>query len=326
MKKISFFAIITLLIFVLGCQGGEQIEIVSPFIGGTTGVVSDFVDFRTEVFDGGRDPFDIILKLENKGEVPVLKENVRVKISGINPAEFGKLEEQLTASPEDDLPETMKDAQGNILPGAPVFVEFKELNHISPITGTQIDLPLRAEVCYLYGTKAVSKICVRENILNPAPEGICEITGAKPAFNSGGPIQFSNFKESARARNKIGFSFEVKNVGGGDVFAKRTLCDKTQRKNKDSVYVKVDTNLPGLSCTGLETSGKTAEGYITLFDGSKIVTCTQTVDTRTDFEQLITIDAEYDYEEYQQTAITVKSSGEGPTVPETPTEAGNASE
>jgi len=312
MKKTSFFAMIALLLFLIGCAGeGEQVEIVSPFIGGTTGAIAEFVDLRTEIFDGGRDPFDVVVKLENMGEAEVEKEYIRVKLSGINPAEFGKLEEQLIMSPDDDLSAKRKDSAGNIIPGAPIFVEFKELNHISPITGARIDLPLRADVCYTYNTQAVSKVCVRENILNPAPEGICEITGTKPLFNSGAPIQFSNFKESARARDKIGFSFEVRNVGTGDVYGKKTLCDTTERKNKNSAYVTVDSNIPGLSCTGLESKGRSAEGYVTLFDGSKIVTCTQTISTRTDFEQLVTLKAEYDYEEFQQTTITVKSSGEG---------------
>ena len=313
MKK-SLFVMIAIMIFLIGCAGeGEQIEITSPFIGGTSGVVADFVDLRPEVFDGGRDPFDIVVKLENTGEAEVLQENVKVKISGINPAEFNKLEEGLTASPDDDLMAKMKDAQGNVIPGAQVFLEFKELNHVSPITGGQLDLPLRADVCYLYNTKAVSKICVRENILNPAPEGICEITGSKPLFNSGAPVQFSNFKESARSRDKIGFSFEVRNAGTGDVFGKNTLCSKDERKNKDAVYMRVDSNLPGLSCTGLESKGRTAEGYITLFSGSKIVTCTQTIATRIDFEQLVILEAEYDYEEFKQTSITIKSSGETPS-------------
>jgi len=313
MKK-SLFAIIAMLVFLIGCTGGgEQIEITSPFIGGTSGVVADFVDLRPEIFDGGRDPFDIVIKLENRGEAEVFKENVRVKMSGINPAEFNKLEEELTASPDDDLMAKMKDAQGNVLPGAQVFLEFKELNHVSPITGGQLELPLRAEVCYLYNTKAVSKICVRENILNPAPEGICQVTGPKPLFNSGAPIQFADFKESARSRDKIGFSFDVRNAGTGDVFGKNTLCSKDERKNKDAVFVRVDSNLPGLSCTGLESKGRIAEGYVTLFSGNKIVTCTQTIATRTDFEQLVTIEAEYDYEEFKQTSITIKSSGETPS-------------
>ncbi len=311
MKKIYFFAAIAALIFLIGCTGGgEQIEITSPFIGGTTGVISGFVDMRTDVFDGGRDPFDIVIKLENKGESAVSKENVRIKLSGINPAEFGKLEEDLTAMPQDDLSETRKDSQGNVIPGAPVFVEFRELNHITAITGGQINLPLRANLCYLYDTKAVSKICVRDNILSPAAGGICEITGDKPIFNSAGPIQFANFKESARSRDKIGFSFEIINAGTGDVYGLNTLCDTTERKNKNSVYVKIDSNLAGLSCTGLDTSGRIAEGYTTLFDGKKIITCTQTVSTRTDFEQLITLDAQYDYEEFMQTSLTVKNSGD----------------
>jgi hypothetical protein len=310
MKK-SWFAIIAVMIFLMGCAGeGEQREITSPFIGGVSGVAADFVEMRSEVFDGGRDPFDIVIKLENLGEADVAKENIKIKLSGINPAEFNKLEEELTASPADDLNAKRKDTAGNIIPGPPVFIEFKELNHISPITGGQIDLPLRADVCYLYKTKAVSKICVRENILNPAAGGICEITGPKPLFNSAAPIQFADFKESARSRDKIGFSFEVRNAGTGSVYGKNTFCDTTERKNKDAVYVIVDTNLPGLSCTGLESRGRTAEGYVTLFGGKKIVTCTQTVSTRTDFEQLVTLDAEYDYEEFKQTTITVKSSGE----------------
>jgi len=310
MKK-SFFVIIAVMIFLMGCTGeGEQIEITSPFIGGTTGVVADFVDLRPEIFDGGRDPFDIVIKLENTGEAEVAKDSVRVKLSGINPAEFNKLEEDLTASPNDDLIAKMKDSAGNIIPGAPVFIEFTELNHVSPITGGQIDLPLRADICYLYNIKAASKICVRENILNPSPEGICEITESKPIFNSGAPIQFADFKESARSRDKIGFSFVVRNAGTGDVYGKNTLCSKDERKNKDAVFIRVDSNLPGLSCTGLESKGRTAEGYVTLFSGSKIVTCTQTIATRTDYEQLVTLEAEYDYEEFKQTSITVKSSGE----------------
>ena len=313
MKKTILFTMAVLLLFLFGCggEGGEKVDIVSPFIGGTTGAVAEFVDLRAEVFDGGRDPFDIVIKIENAGETEVKKENIRVKISGVNPAEFGKLEEALTMSPSDDLSAKIKDTTGNTIPGAPIFIEFKELNHITPITGTRLDLPLRADLCYLYSTKAVSKICIRENILNPAPEGICEITETKPLFNSGAPVQFTNFKESARAKDKIGFSFEVRNAGTGDIYGKKTMCDTLERKNKNSVYVKVSTNLAGLSCTGMESKGKTAEGYVTLFEGSKLVTCTQTVSTRTDFEQLVTLEAEYDYEEFKQTPLIVKSSGEG---------------
>jgi len=314
-KGLAVFAVV-LLIFLIGCKkDGETVELAAPFIGGTTGVVTNFIELRAEVFDGGRDPFDVIVKLENTGEAFIPKESVRVKLSGINPAEFGKLEEDLIQSPLDDLIETRKDSQGNILPSPPVFVEFVGLNHFSPIAGALTTFPLRADVCYLYKTEAVSKLCIRANILTPEAGGICEINEGKPVFNSGAPVQIANVRESTRARDKIGFSFEVVNVGTGEVFERETACDRSTRAKADRVFVIVKTNMPGISCTGLSTTGTRAEGYVTLFSNTKIITCSQTVTSRTDFEQLLSIEAIYDYEEFQQTTLTVKSSGEPGTVP-----------
>lgn len=312
MNKTRAVIVIALLLFLIGCKQPkeEKVELTAPFVGGTTGILASFVDLREEVFDGGRDPFDVVVKLENKGEASVSKDNARVKISGINPAEFGKLEEELTKSPPDDLIATRKDPAGTVLPSPPVFVEFVGLNHFTPIAGAQATFPLRADLCYLYKTEAVSKLCIRENILAPEPGGICEINEEKPVFNSGAPLQIANVRESTRARDKVGFSFEVVNVGTGDVFARESGCDRSTRANENRVFVRVNTNMPGLSCTGLTTTGTTAEGFVTLFDGRKLVTCSQTVTTRTDFEQLISIEAVYDYEEFTQTQIIVKSSGE----------------
>ena len=313
----SFIALIAILVLLTACAGGgkkgQTVDLsASPFIGGTTGIGADFADFRKEVFDGGRDPFDVVVKLENKGEHTVPATMVHVKISGVNPAEFGKLEEDLIKSPPDELIETRLDAQGNVLPTTPVFVEFTDLNHFSPIAGAQVTYPLRADVCYTYQTEAVSKVCVRENILAPEPEGLCEINADKPVFNSGAPVQVGIVKESARAKDKIGFSFEIANAGAGQIFERGSRCDKSSRAKENRAYVIVDTGMPGLQCTGLSTTGTKAEGFTTLFDGKKIVTCTQTVSSRTDFEQQIDIEVVYDYEEYKQTEIVVKSSGEEP--------------
>ncbi|MEM4263395.1 MAG: hypothetical protein QW666_00685 [Candidatus Woesearchaeota archaeon] len=313
MKKNILLAVIISLAFIAGCAGGEgeeKVPTTSPFLGGATGVVADFVDLRTEMFDGGSDPFDVIVKLENQGESRVAKEDVRVKLSGFNPVEFGKTEQDLTKSPVDDLTEKIKDPQGNVLPGAQVFVEFKELNHVAKISGARIDFPIRADICYMYSTKAISKICVRSNILNPVPGGVCEVNENKVIFNSGAPVQFMNFRETARAKDKLGFSFEIKNVGTGDLFEMGSVCDRSNRGYEDKVYVKVTTNIDGLTCTGLESKGKSADGFITLFDNSKIITCTQEVSTMTDFEQAVNLEATYDYEEFKQAQITIKSAGQ----------------
>ncbi len=306
-------AVIILLTLVTACGPGkkaEKIELTAPFVGGKAGLEAEFIDFRKEVFDGGRDPFDVVVKLENKGEATVVPERVRVKLSGINPAEFGKLEEDLVKSPTDELYAVRKDPQGNVIPGGQATVEFTDLNHFSPIAGAQVAFPLRADICYTYTTEAVSKLCVRENLLAPEPGGICEITEDKPIFNSGAPVQIGSVKETARGKDKISFSFEISNSGTGNVYDRGSFCDKSARAKENRVYVIVDTRMPGLQCTGLTTTGTKAEGSITLYDGKKIVTCTQTITTRSDFEQQISIEAVYDYEEYKQTEITVKSSGE----------------
>jgi len=315
MRRVSVVAAILLVVLAAcapGAKEGEKIELTSPFIGGTTGVMADFVDFRREVFDGGRDPFDVVIKLENKGEYTVAPDRVRVKLSGVNPASFGKLEEDLSKGPSDELVGSRVDPQGNVLPGSPVFVEFTGLNHFSPIAGAQVTFPLRAEVCYLYSTKAVSKLCVRENILAPEAGGICEVNEDKQAFNSAGTVQVGAVKESARAKDKVSFSFEITNAGTGQVFERASACDRSSRAKENRVYVVVDTKMPGLQCTGLGTTGTKAEGFTTLFDSKKIVTCTQAVTTRTDYEQIIDIEVIYDYEEYKQTEIVIKSSGEEP--------------
>ena len=311
----AIVAVMILIVVLAGCAGGkkgQKVELTAPFVGGTTGIAADFIDARKEVFDGGRDPFDVVVKLENKGESTVPPNRVRVKLSGINPSEFSKLEEDLMKSPGDELTSVRKDPQGNALPGAQATVEFTGLNHFSQITGAQVAFPLRADVCYTYTTNAVSKLCVRENIMNPAPEGICEINSDKEIFNSGAPVQVGAVKETAFGKDKLSFSFEISNAGTGDIFERGSVCDRGTRSKSGRAYVVVDTGIPGVSCSGLQTSGTKAEGFTTLYDGKKLVTCTQTVTTRTDFEQQIDIAVIYDYEEFKQTTLTVKSSGEGP--------------
>ena len=305
--------LLAILIVLAGCntdEPGQQINLQSPFIGGTEGLILNFQDLRQDVFDSGRDPFDVVIKLENKGESIVRKQDIRVKLSGINPSEFDKTEPQLSSNTPDDAIETRKEPSGNILPGPPIFVEFTALNHKGAILGASNEFILRADACYLYRTTAVSKVCIRQNLLSPQPGGICEVNADKPLANSGAPIQFANFKETIRAKDKIGFTFELLNSNNGKIYERNTVCDISKRQNENRVYVLVSTGLSGIQCTGLETTERGAEGFLTLYGGNKIVSCTQTISSKTDFEQLVNLEAVYDYEQSAQTTITVKSSGE----------------
>jgi len=310
MRRYIVIALLALLLAACEPSDKSEISITDPFLGGNTGLNIAFESFRTEVFDQGTDPFDVIVKLENKGEALVRKEDVRVKLSGINPVEFSKSSDQLSSMAPDDVIETRKDPVGTVLPGPLVFVEFTGLNHKSAIAGAQAKFPLRADVCYVYRTKAVSRLCVRENLLTPKADGICEINEAKTVFNSGSPVHVTNFRESSRARDKVGFSFEISNIGSGDIFQRNSVCDKSQRKNENRVYVLVSSSITGLKCTGLESTITGAEGFVTLYGGTKIVPCTQSIADRGDYEQLINVELIYDYEERIQNSLSVKTAGE----------------
>jgi len=300
-----------LVVLLFGCQNTtKEVAIdTNPFVGGSQGLVLNFQNLRADVFDGGNDPFDVVVRLENKGESLVKAEDAIVKLSGFNAVDFGKSESFLTAVSPEDVIEMRKDPQGVVMPGPQVFVEYPGLNFAKKIAGTSATFTVRADVCYLYTTRAVSKLCIRDNLLTPSAGGICEINADKTVFNSGAPVQIANFRESARAKDKVGFSFEIKNSGTGSVFERNSDCDTADRKKENRVYVAVSTGLSGLTCTGLESTASGVEGFVSLYSGTKIVSCAQSVSTRSDFEQLVNVVVIYDYGERTQSTFNVKNSG-----------------
>jgi len=297
-----------ILILAIGCTPSEETVDLQPFIGGDQGLEVDFLDLRKEVFDGGSDPFDVIVRLTNRGEMDVEEEAAVVKISGIRAQSFGKSDNELSQNPQDDVLGLQADSEGNVILGAPIFVEFLGLNHMGTIVGATLQFPLRADVCYEYKTMAVSKICVRKDLISPEAEGICDIAEKKPVYNSGAPVHVQNLRESSQGRDKIRFTFDIRHVGTGIIFEQTSQCEIDRKKNK--VFVRVDTHIPGLSCTGLKTaSGTSVEGTATLFDGIKTIQCTQTISKRSDYEQEIDIIISYKYEDSKTAELIVKHAG-----------------
>ncbi len=308
MRKYAFVLFVCVLLFLVGCAGEEERPAAgTPFLGGTNGLLVNFESSPPpEVFDGGNFPFDVILKLKNNGEWDVPKEKVRVKLSGIRAEQFGFLPSDLIKNSPDDLPKMQRDPTGKLIESPPVFVEINNLNHAEAITGAELTFPIRADVCYRYGTEAVAQLCVRENILNPKAGGVCIINDDKAVYNSGAPVQITGFTESARSSDKIGFSFNVEHQGTGDIYEQDTTCNK-ERAFEDRVYVKVDAGIPGLACSAL---GGGTEGFVKMFGGIKPVQCTLTVPSPSDYELPVTITIGYDYEVGQSTQILVKHTGE----------------
>lgn len=313
MNKLYFlFGAIALMLAGCPSPGGEPGEL-QQFIGGTEGVVVSY-EANTppdEAFDGGFAPFDVVVRLQNMGEQDIRSGDTTVRITGILEPEFNLKPGDLTKKVNEELIAIRQDATGKIIPGNPIFVEFREFNHVSSIAGNALDFPIRADVCYKYGTEASTQLCSRENILNPEGDGICEVTGSKPVANSGAPVQVANVDQTARSVNSITFSFEVNHVGTGSPYQEDSVCDKTQRRFEDNVFIEVDTNVAGLSCTRLDsTGGGRVGGFVKMFGDTTTITCTQTFSRPTDAVIPATITIGYDYEERAQTTITVKHTGE----------------
>ncbi len=309
MRALFASLILTLLIIFSGCSDSNNgtTTKTETFIGGTTGIAIDFAEGSPppEVFDGGTYPFSITVIVENKGEYTVPKEDARIKISGIQPTEFGTTESALTKKPDDDLTASQKDSEGDIIKGPPVYVEFTGLNYKGTLKGNN-EFPIRTDICYKYQTDAVTNICILENNLDSTRETVCEVTGNKKVQNSGAPIQITNFKEYPRAQNKVRFTFSISHMGTGNVYRKDTTCSKDSKTDEDRVWVEVKSGIgSGLTCTGL-TGGTSTTGYARLVGGDIQVTCTQEVSTQSDYETTININAVYDYEDDKASTILVK--------------------
>lgn len=308
--KIKLFAIIALIsIFLVGCTGGgsEGISKTDPFIGGTTGIAINFAEGSppAEVFDAGNYPFDIVVTLENKGEYTVPKEDVLVTISGILPSQFDVTESQLSTNPEEDLESTRKDSEGDVIKGPPVYVTFDGLNHKDKLEGNQ-QFPIRADVCYTYENQAVSHICVLKDNIDPEKDAVCKVNEAKNTWNSGGPVQVTNFKEDPRSKNKVGFSFKVTHSGTGLIYRHESTCSEEVKTDEDKVWVEVESEADGtLRCSGL-SGGSDTTGYVRLYGGDILVMCTLEVNTNAAYQTPVDIKLRYDYKQVQSANILVK--------------------
>ncbi len=302
---IIIFALCFIIFLVGGCtdDGGATAQ-TNPFIGGTTGLLLSFVPEAPpeQVFDSGDFPFDVEVRIINHGEYDIPKERTSIKIKGIKPSDFGLNENDFTKNPGEELLGRKKDGQGAILEGTTTYLTFSNFNYLGKLAGNT-NYQIFADVCYNYGTTAITQLCVKENMLRD--DGIvCRVNEKKTIYNSGSPVHVADFEQSARATDRITFTFRVVSRGNGNIYGRKTNCETT-RANENRVWVEVNTGIPGLECAGL-SEGTLTSGYVTLYGGERTVRCTQTVQTSVDYVKPISINLEYDYLETISTTLTVK--------------------
>jgi len=324
--NLAIMGIIALLVLA-GCGsgggGGETTGVApsTPFLGGSNGLNIEFFSGEppNEVTDGGVYDFQAIVRLRNDGEYHINRDDVSVDLIGFLPEDFGTNFDDLNNKrPEDDLSARIRDAEGNIQDAIVSEVTFPDydsyFNFERPITGNTAFI-FRADVCYKYQTKALTRLCVLRDLVNVDNNDVCDPSSTKTIHSSSSPVQINSFKQTVTGRDKISFSFDVTHTGNsrgsvfkeGDASSPPGDCpkDPRERREKESrVLVTVETGLSDLRCVGL--NGGTT-GYINLVDGRRTVTCIQELDAgRNDFETNIDITLDFNYLDYTEQEVLVK--------------------
>jgi len=290
-----------------GCSPTNENE-VGPYLGGTKGITITFAPEAPplEVFDAGVYPFDISIQLTNSGEWEIKKDDIIVRILGIDPADFSKTQADFSMRPfEDLLPSTKEPDTGTQIAGTTTSVDFQGLNYKNPVTGN-MPMPVYADVCYLYGTNVISQVCVKKDPTDTSSK-VCKIEEDKSVYSSGAPVQVIYFHQSIGGKNLLRFTFTVKKVQeSGDVFEKSSKCNTEGILHENKVWVEVNVpEMPGTRCAGLQ-GGTDNTGFVTLYNGQRTITCTQPIAAETDYVKNLDMKLIYDYRDQLPQILTIK--------------------
>lgn len=313
-KHIFSILLLSVAIFVAGCaqevEETTRARELAAFVGGPVGIVMEFLPGAPpeEVFDTDFQ-FSVDLKIENVGEFDVAMENATIKITGIDPSDFGLTGANLSRNPDEDLDGAQKDPQGDVIRGTVSNVEFPPMQYAGEVSGF-VQFNIKAENCYEYGTKTQALLCVREDLLGKrGQEGACDPNEEKPVDNSGAPVHITTMTEAVTGSNKISFVFNIEHVGTGHVFKRATGCS-TEFADQDKVFVTVtDPGIGPLSCSGLE--GGTTSGFTTLFNDQRSIRCSIAIDEASlrDFEKVLNVELRYGYRDSIEVPLIVKHGG-----------------
>lgn len=351
--------ILFLVLALYGCTRGQSQPSGAPtdaFIGGTDGIVFEFEKDAPppEVTDGAAFPFKVILRFENKGEFKISNTQsagageeagkLSVKLVGFNPLDFNQpltstgAQGQIPTGPKPmtdtditsisgglfptlDLEPRKRTPEGEVIDGGISFVTFPpsggSFNAVQFPGNTEFNF--KAEVCYKYQTRAVTKLCILKTLIDQKPNVLCNPNEGKPTYNSGSPVQVANFRQNVVGQDEIVFSFDIVHSGSGTIYKDRGAdaqageCprdDPTKRRaSLDKLYLQITTNLVrGGVVDVTRQCGVETDGAVRLIDGSRTVTCRLNLQGQhqTDFESLVNIKLDFNYDDSKTIKVLVK--------------------
>lgn len=315
MKKewIIFLAVV---LVVSGCQGiagNKQPDAKQAmFVGGTKGLEIAFATDQPpqSILDNSQETFPISLLVRNKGEYDIPVNNLIASLSGIVQSTFSL--SSLNTKNSLILNGVKKEGD-TTTPGFDDILEFGQASYKVDLPG-ETTYTIRADVCYNYQTKAVSKVCLKKAPLKIDKVGsVCQITNSNlGAENSGAPVHAENARESTAGTNKVKISFKISNKDVGAVFQTNTFTDSCVGHDDEKDQVKVTVYNPernfNIECPLLSNSNT---GIVKLISKEREVSCTIDTTSMQDitFQDLIIVQLDYMYRQAVIIPLRIRSEG-----------------
>lgn len=297
MKKYIFIALIMAMVALAGCAtGSKDTPSTSPYLGGSQGLVAQFESIGVAegnvatIFND--ETFSVETTLKNKGEEDVEQGAIKLKIKGINPADFDGLTFEKTNSNK------LEKTSSSNPSGGEETVNFGNGKYKQDLAGTFIPFTIIVTYIYPYKTHvSVPKVCFKESLKE---KGVCDVEGVKEAFSSGAPIRVTSVKETRAGAGVIRLEYQLENVGGGD--ASKLGVEFDNRYSTVAFALDPSADPDKWECSG--------NNEVRLQDGKATIWCKlkSPMEAGTSYTKPIDLTISYDYKSSVLQDIKIKSS------------------
>ncbi len=289
--------LIALILFIAGCgTTGQTAEaVMSPYYGGTQGLVAYFQMDTNEIYED--ESFPLVVILENRGEYTLLSNEVYMAIRGISPADFSGI------SFETSNDEEIEKVSQFLPEGDMEIFNFGDLKY-DGLTGTFYDANILLEYTYPYVTYiSVPRVCFKEDIKD---ERYCDIYGTKQAFASAGPIQVATVTQRPAGAGRIYLEIPVYNAEAGR--AKAYVNDEFSNLY-DEVAFEIATD--GMSCTAKGDPAIARMSRITTPGEQVVIRCrSDELDPDALYTKQVDLVLSYYYQDYVSEVVRINENPE----------------
>ncbi len=312
MKKYLLIILLTLSIILAGCGTGSTKTPSVGFIGGVNGLVPTLNVISSQanqILDNGAEPFQLTVKLQNKGEYTINENEILTSLSGIDLGAY-QIQEPNGVSINTDVLEKARLDNGKLLPTSETVISYDANYKFKEPTDKTQDVGI--DVCYKYETIASADACLRKDVTKAPTGAKCKVDEQKVVGNSGAPVQVTLLSQRPADKNMLRFTINIENKGKGEVYSpdflsKGKCIDDAESKNKLNVKVGFPDNLPKVICARLNNGN---QGSVPMIQGRSTLTCTAdttSVQDSTFTKSLITT-VDYVYKDGVSGKLTIRSS------------------